>query len=184
MKKLKLLLKIIAGLVVCLVVAAVIFIKSVNINEYKPKIENAVSSALNRQFVIAQDIELGLSLSPTIILKDISLSNPEWAKNKNMATLKEARIELSLLNLLYGKVYVSEVTIDGLNIYLEVNKDGQNSWTFDTAAAKDGTKTKNTDKFGNNFVITYDFGEIALKNSSVNYIDDMSSASGYSMKFP
>lgn len=177
MKKLKLLLKIIAGLVVCLVVAVVIFIKSVNINEYKPKIENAVSSALNRQFVIAQDIELGLSLSPTIILKDISLSNPEWAKNKNMATLKEARIELSLLNLLYGKVYVSEVTIDGLNIYLEVNKDGQNSWTFDTAAAKDGTKTKNTDKFGNNFVITYDFGEIALKNSSVNYIDDMSSAS-------
>ncbi len=172
MKKLKLFLKIACALFLCLCIGAVIFIKSININEYKPKIEETVSSALNRQFVIAHDIELGFSLSPTIILKDISLSNPEWAKNKNMATLKEVKVELSLLKLLYGKIYVSELDIDGLNVWLEVGKDGQNNWTFTPAENTENNEEKSSSGLGSKFLISYDFGTINVKNSSASYIDD------------
>lgn len=181
MKKLKIAIKIVIGVFLVLCVSLVIFIKSFNINEYKNYIQQTVSSALGREFAIHKDIQLGISLSPTIILKEVSLSNPDWAKNRNMVELEEAKVQLSLLNLLYGKIYVSEINVKGLNVWLEENAKGQNNWTFDTntSSIAEGSITQNpqTQIEGKNFIISYGFGSIALKNSNISYMNSKDNSS-------
>jgi len=67
-----------------------------------------------------------------IELKDVTLSNPAWAKEKNMFSLDNANIALALMPLLKGRIEVKQFSLNAPIIYLEIESDGKQNWDFAT----------------------------------------------------
>ena len=103
MKKIKIAAAIFSLLLLIAAVVVVVFLKSFDVNEYKPTIENAASEALGRELKIGSDIKLALALKPTVVMQDVALRNPDWASSKNMVTIKKVFVSFSLVDLFFGK---------------------------------------------------------------------------------
>ena len=98
-----------------------------------------------------------------IELKNVTLSNPAWAKEKNMLSLDNANIALALMPLLKGRVEIKQFSLNAPVIYLEIGANGRQNWDFtaektsaplkqeveNNTAATEGTKNFNFafDKF-------------------------------------
>jgi len=175
MKKIKIAAAIFSLLLLIAVVAVVVFVKSFDVNEYKPAIENAASETLGRELKIGSDMELALALSPTIVMNDVALRNPDWASSKNMVTIKKVFVSFSLMDLLFGKVKIQKIEIDTPKIFLEVSKNGLKNWDFsgDSLADK-STKPANKkmvedEIISRGFSPSYEFDNIIVANAEVSF---------------
>lgn len=177
MKKLKIIFLAFMVLLLILVVAGVIFVRSFNINSYKPQIEKVVSDALGRQFKINQDIDFAVSLVPTVVLKNVTLANPDWAKNPNMLSVDEIRVKINLMNIINRTVKIDELTVNKTAIFLEQKGKGENSWTFKGLQGQDDKDkpverplTAGLEEDG--FSLSYDIDNVSIKDSSIIYLDN------------
>ena len=68
----------VAGLVVVIVGGAVIAVKSIDFNQYRSTIADQVKLATGRDLKIAGDLDVGISLTPTVSVNDVSFSNASW----------------------------------------------------------------------------------------------------------
>lgn len=135
----------IIGILVALaVVAVVIFIKTFDLNKYKPMIQKIVLEQTGRTLALNGDIGLKLSFVPTVYVNDVTLSNASWAKEPSMAEIKQAEVVFSVLPLLQKKIDIDSVYIDGADINLIKNKDGLANWVFSAPEKTD--KTSETKK--------------------------------------
>lgn len=131
--------KVLAWLLVVLlliVVAGFVFLKTFDLNRYKGLIEKVAEDNLGRKLSIAGDASVALSLVPTIVINDISLANPSWAKEPEMIKVKSVELEFSILPLLEKQIVIAKALVSGVDIYLETAADGKNSWDFDLPAKK------------------------------------------------
>jgi len=131
MKKiLKWVLGIISAVIGIAVIALVVFISQFNLNEYKPEIERIVFEQTGRKLHLNGQVDLKISLIPTIALKDVAFENAPESKEQNMVTIKEADISLALIPLLHKKIEIGEINIIEPVINLAKNKDGVANWVF------------------------------------------------------
>jgi AsmA protein len=63
-------------------------------------------------------------------LKDVTFSNPAWAKEKNMLALDKMDVALAVRPLLQKKVEVKRFVLDAPVIHLEIGAGGKQSWDF------------------------------------------------------
>lgn len=133
MRFFKWLLTLIFTLVIVLCIGGYWFIRNFDLNQYKPYVENLVAEQLGRKLEIKGDASIGISLIPTIIINDVTLTNPNWAKNPYMAKVDSVELKFSILPLLDKKVVIDKAILNNPEIYLETSKNGQNSWDFDIA---------------------------------------------------
>lgn len=128
------LLKIIFGLVFVIIIAAFIggyiFVRKFDLNSYKNTIEEQVYAYTGRQLKINGNAHLGISLIPTLVVDDITLSNAAWAKQPQMLNVKSLKVQISILPLLKKNIVIRDVTLIEPQIYLEKNASGMNNWTF------------------------------------------------------
>ena len=125
---------VLAGVVVlgtALVVAAIAIIKSIDINEYRGDIAQAVKEATGRNLVIDGEMDLEISLEPTVVVSDVSFSNPSGMSRAAMATLRRLEAKVELLPLISGDVRVRYVVLEGLDLRLERNAEGVANWVVD-----------------------------------------------------
>ncbi|MCD0503545.1 AsmA family protein, partial [Bordetella petrii] len=128
--------------IVILLAALVLLIALFNWNQLKPTINERVSAAIGRPFAINGDLTVqwrrpveqpgwrGWVPWPHIAMDDITLGNPDWAEDPNMATLKRAEFSLSLLPLLARHVVIREIQLTGPAASLQRLKDGRANWEF------------------------------------------------------
>ncbi len=76
------------------------------------------------------DADLGISLIPTLIVNDVELANPSWAKQPQMVKIKQLELKFALLPLLRKEVMIDTVALVQPEIYLEQSVDGKASWDF------------------------------------------------------
>jgi len=131
------LIKILGGfvvLVVAAVVAGVVILKSTDINQYRDVIAEQVKNATGRDLTLGGDLELEVSLSPSVIARKISFANAAWGSRPEMATIERFEAKVDLLPLLSGTVQVSRVVLIKPNVLIETDKSGKGNWVFDSAA--------------------------------------------------
>lgn len=126
----KVVLGIFLALVIIVLIGGFIFIKTFDLNKYKPYVTDLASKELGRKVEIAGDSSLGISLSPTIILRDVSIANADWAKEPYMAKVGELEVKLALLPLLHKQIEIDNILLSDANVNLAVSASGEQNWVF------------------------------------------------------
>ncbi|WP_027784322.1 MULTISPECIES: AsmA family protein [Burkholderia] len=137
--------RVVAWLVVVLIIlasAVVLFIFTFDWNRARPLVDNKVSAAIGRPFVIQGDLtvrwhraagETGWRawvLWPTFAARNITIANPDWAKRPHFATLDEIEFQVKLLPLLTHDIVIPTINLTNPSVDLERLADGRNNWTF------------------------------------------------------
>lgn len=109
------------------VAAALALTQFVDPNSFRDDIERAVRNATGRELRIRGD--LGLTWYPwlAVTLRDSELAGP--AGMPAPVSWREARIGAKLWPLLRGRLEIDRVSLDGLKLQLERNRDGVANWT-------------------------------------------------------
>ncbi len=123
-------------LILIAVVGIFIFIKTFDLNTYKKYAENLVYQHTGRTLALNGDAGLKISLIPTVVLNDISLSNPQWAQQKDMIRAQKAEVSFAVLPLLKKEIVIDSINLQKPEVYLETAADGKNSWSFAQEADK------------------------------------------------
>jgi uncharacterized protein involved in outer membrane biogenesis len=97
-------------------------------NMAKPYIQRQVSEKTGREFVIAGDLDVRLSLNPLISAEGVSLANAEWATKQPMLGVDKIAFRVSLLDLLKGDIVLPEVSASQPKVILEKSEDGKKNW--------------------------------------------------------
>ncbi|MEW6341446.1 MAG: AsmA family protein [Pseudomonadota bacterium] len=137
--------KIIARLVaviVVLIVALAVFILTFDWNRARPWVDQKVSEAIGRQFVIEGDLRVGWRHPvgetgwrawvpwPRFSAANITVANPGWAKEPHFATLDEIDFEVAVLPLLAHDIVIPAINLVNPSVDLERLADGRDNWTF------------------------------------------------------
>ena len=119
MRLVKKLSSIVASIIIILAIGGYVFVRNFDLNRYKPDIEDIVFNATGRVLKMEGNAQLAISLVPTVEINNVSLSNPTWAKNPNMAEMDKLEIKFAIMPLLKKQIVIDKLILHGTKIYLE-----------------------------------------------------------------
>ncbi|MCW8906862.1 MAG: AsmA family protein [Sedimenticola sp.] len=111
---------------------------SLDFNQYKPQVVAQVEALTGRKLSIDGDLELSISLSPSIQVNGVSLANATWGSTGNMVSVGELAAQVALLPLLTGDVRVTRLVARQAEVVLERNAEGVANWQFSKAEPAEG----------------------------------------------
>ena len=165
------------GIFFLLVAVLVVILATFDWNRIKPTINTKVSDILHRPFAINGNLAVRWQREegeggwrawvpwPHVIAEDITLGNPEWSKNPQMASLKKVEARLSPLALLTETVAIPRIDLTEPSAHLERLADGRANWTF-TFDAKD-PDAKPSDWTVDIGAIGFDKGHVTLNDQTL-----------------
>ncbi len=130
MRLLKWLLISLFALVIAVLVAGYVTLANYPVSDVKALIEQETEKATGRKLQIAGDVSLDISLSPSIVLENVSLANALWAGKEPLLHVKRLELELALLPLLSDEIAVERLALFELTANLERDKTGTGNWQF------------------------------------------------------
>lgn len=169
-----------AAIVILLVAALVALPLLIPTSVYKQRIVAVVKSQTGRDLTIGGDV--GLSFFPRLAVKvdDVRLSNAAWAKDADMASMKEMRAALKIMPLIHGAVEIDSFALIDPIIHLEVRADGTPNWQFETpagAATPSASSTSSSaDNKGNSGFKQIRLGNVSIENGAATYRNAQSGA--------
>ena len=118
---------------------AVTLLLNLDYNEYRYLVEAEVRERTGRDLEIRGNMDLDLSLTPSIRLTDVHFANAEWGSEPEMASLKrlEAKIDLMPL-ILDGVLDIHTVEVEGLKLLVEKAPSGLTNLEFEAPAGTAG----------------------------------------------
>ncbi|MBA3011902.1 MAG: AsmA family protein [Proteobacteria bacterium] len=141
-----------AGLLLVLIVGAIVLIPQfVDVQQYKPMIEELVSEQTGRSFSMGDDIKLSVFPWVGVSLSDLRLGNAKGFQAPDMVTVKRFEVRLRFVPLLSRELEVSTFVVDTPLVFLEKAKNGKANWENigpveqpmkDTAAGKEDPSQK------------------------------------------
>lgn len=175
------LIAILAGVLLIVIAIIIVVPMLIPMETYKAKVVELVKTQTGRDLRIDGDV--GLSFFPSIAVSvgDVGLSNPEWARDSEMASMKEMRAALKLLPLFSGNVEIDSFVLVDPIIHLEVRKDGTPNWQFEAAKAPAPTAEEAPAQGGGGGVSNLSLGEVSIQNGSATYRNAQTGAS-YAME--
>ncbi len=129
------------------IAAAVLLLGAISVHAFFDKarviemVQSRVKTAIARDLKIG-DLDLQLMPFPALVAKQVTLSNPSWARNKNLVEADSVTAHLKLLPLFGGQIALSTVTINGLRANPELAANGRKSWDFETGVAARSGETR------------------------------------------
>jgi hypothetical protein len=128
-------------------------------NEYRGMLEDAVRAATGRAVAIG-DVDLALSLTPTIVLKDVTLANVPGGSRPQMVEAERLEVQMALLPLLSGEFDAKRFVLRSADILLEADSTGAGNWNFETG---EGEATA--------AIRLLQLGRVAIEDSTVAFRD-------------
>ena len=161
-----------SAVVVLAIVALIAIPLLVPIAAYKDKIAAEVRDATGRDFTIAGDVSLSLFPSVAVVVEKVKFGNAPWSSVKEMASLRQLKIEVRLLPLLTGEIAIDSFVLVDPSIVLEVDRQGRKNWEFGAPAATGVTAAKPVSGGGAKGGLSdLKLGDIRITNGTVTYID-------------
>ena len=125
----------VVGVIVVLVVAAVVVLKSIDVNKYKPLIAEQAKAATGRELTIRGNLDLQIGFSPALVVHDVSFANAPWGSRAEMVKLGRFEVEVALLPLIFRQIQVKRLILVQPDILLETDARGTGNWVFGSPAA-------------------------------------------------
>jgi AsmA protein len=163
-----------AALIVLLLVVLLVLPRFVDIQKYKPRIEEQISSATGRTFALGGDLHLSLFPWAGVSSSDLHLGNPRVFREKDFVSVKSFEIQVKLLPLLFRDIRIKRFVVDGARIVLEKGKDGRTSWGGigkASAEPRQAEKKPRETRMEGFLIKDFTLGEFAITNGSVLWID-------------
>ncbi len=110
------------------ILALVLLMLLIDWNWVKGYAERAISEQTGRQFAIAGDLDVDLSLKPRIRATKVQFENAPWSKDPQMVKVGLFDIRLDLLQLMQGRIVIPELRIVEPIIRLEKSAQGKPNW--------------------------------------------------------
>jgi AsmA family protein len=132
----------IVGILVIVIAVLVIVFLTFDWNRARPWVDDKVSQAIGRQFTINGDLKVGWRFPPNttgwqrwvpwprFTAQNISIANPDWARQKYFATLDEIDFQVEVLPLLAHDIVIPSINLVNPSVDLERLKDNRDNWTF------------------------------------------------------
>lgn len=118
----------IGSLIVLIILALIIAPFFIDIQKFKPTIEQQVTKAIGRDFTIGGDLELSLFPWAGMSFSDVHLGNPEGFTEKEFVSIKSFDVKVKFMPLLSKDIQVKRFVINGPRIVLEKAQDGTANW--------------------------------------------------------
>jgi AsmA family protein len=122
----------ICGLIVALIIAAVVILSTYNFNSLKPQITKAAKEATGRELTLGGDIRLKISLTPALVVENVSFQNAPWGSRPEMAKIKRFEVRVALLPLLSKTIQLKRMILVEPDILIETDKSGRSNLAFGT----------------------------------------------------
>ncbi|MBN3835958.1 AsmA family protein [Burkholderia sp. Ac-20344] len=160
-----------AVIVTLALAALVVFMVTFDWNRARPWVDDKVSDAIGRQFAINGDLRIGWRRPvseqgwrawvpwPRFSARNVTISNPDWARTKYLVTLDAISFEVEALPLLARRIVIPAIDLVNPAVDLERLKDGRVNWTL---------KLKEPAQPGR---WTLDLHEIAFAQGNLGYYD-------------
>jgi uncharacterized protein involved in outer membrane biogenesis len=118
----------VAGAVLALLAALVLYLSYGDLNRHKGRIESFVTQKLGRPFAI--DGTFSLDLFPAVKLEavNIRIGNASWSSTPQMVQVGRVATEINLRSLLSGPVDIRSLELRDVTILLERNASGETNW--------------------------------------------------------
>lgn len=164
-------------IVVVLVVVAIVVLMNTDFNQYKPLIAEQTKKATGRDLNIAGDLKVDISLTPSVYVSGVTLSNADWGDRPDMIKVDRFEAQISLIPVLFGVIDVRRVVLIGADILLEVDGKGRANFAFappEPKAAEAPSEAAPAAK--KELEIPIGVREVVIEKSHVAYKDERSHA--------
>ncbi len=161
----KIVLIVVAAIVLLIVAAPFLIPVIVDLNDYKPRIAEAVREATGRDLEIGGEISYALLPAIEFSVSEVRLSNAPGMPTPEMLSLGSLRAKIALWPLISREVVIESLVIEELSLFLEVAEDGRQNWVFEAADETEGGLPEIND---------LRLGDVRLERGLVSYIDSRS----------
>jgi len=128
------------------VIAAVIFIVTLDWNQAKPYLSAAVSKLTGRQLSINGNLKVDLGWISRVQASHIQFENAGWSKQPQMAEIGRLDAQIDVWQLLKLRLVIPAVTVSEAKFILEKNAAGAANWEFRAApSVTDAVPQQRTD---------------------------------------
>ncbi|MEM9285437.1 MAG: AsmA family protein, partial [Pseudomonadota bacterium] len=165
-------LRIVGGLVLLLVVAALVLPMVLKTEDLVEQAETAASDELGRKVSIGEVTGLSL-LPPRITISDFEVANAEGFSAPYLVRVDEARFAVALMPLLRGQVQIDAFVLESPSINLEEKADGRTNYDFEVEAAdtaSDDAGEDTADAPSDTADVTRLSGTIRISNGALTYV--------------
>jgi len=159
------------GLVGLLLIAIAIAIWRIDPNDFAAPIQARIKQATGRNVAITGGIDLKVSLTPRLVVRDLTLANAPWGHSPLMVAVKQLDIEVALLPLLHRRIDVARIDLIEPSIVLETDAQGHANWDFGRGAV--GTEAA---EGASAPPAALGIGNLAVTNGTLTYRDGKSGA--------
>jgi uncharacterized protein involved in outer membrane biogenesis len=152
------------GLLLLLIVAVAIAVRTIDVNDFIAPIQKRVKDATGRDLVIRGGIDFKLSLEPELLINDVSLSNSAWGQSAQMVTAKRVEAQVKLLPLLQRHFEIVRFKLIDPVISLETDSAGKGNWEFSGAGGTDAAAPTGG-------INAFAVGDLAIDHGMASYRD-------------
>ena len=166
---------IVGGLAVIIIAALLIIPMFVDVQKYKPVLENKVVEATGRPFSVGDDLKLSLFPWAGVSFSNLQLGNPAGFSEKEFLNVKSFEVRVKLLPLISKEIEIKRFVMDEPRIVLVKNKNGRGNWEQPKqqkeAAAKKPAPGNSPAGMGGLPISALTVGNFSIKNGSALWID-------------
>ncbi|MGD2119742.1 MAG: AsmA family protein [Chromatiales bacterium] len=163
-------LKIVGGIIVLLVLIVIILPFVIDPNDYRDEIITAVEKSTGRQLSIDGDLQLSVFPKLGIDINKLQLSNAKGFPDQPFAAIEQASVYVNIMPLLSKRLEASTITLDGLQLNLAKNKQGQTNWQ-DLATTSEKTSEPDREAAGNAALASLSIGGISINDANISWSD-------------
>jgi len=123
-------------LAVFLLAVLVIFaiLSGYDYNSLKPEIQGTVANATGKELTLGGDISLRIGLTPTLVLRDVSVRNVPWGSEPQMAKIGRFEVKVRLFPLLAHHLDIVRLVLVEPRILLETDTAGRSNFAIEKGA--------------------------------------------------
>jgi len=129
----------------------------------KSQVQELVSEMTGRQFLIEGPLDITLSAHPVIEAQGLSLANAPWAEPAEMIHLDQLRMSFDLRSVFTDQFGIHFIEIDGLDLALAENDEGEVNWDMFPAAEEEPEPKEPLTK------LPYRVGRVTLTGFSLSH---------------
>ena len=157
------------AVIIVVFVTVYIIASTYDYNKFKPRITELAKQYTGRDLTLGGDIELGLSLFPTLVVNDVTFQNASWGSRPQMAQVKRLEVQIALLPILSGEIHISRLTVLNPEFLIEIDKSGKSNLEFDVPQKPEPKPAEDEPVDGKQDFLK--FKEVQIKDGAFTYND-------------